>query len=86
MENRLLKCKLDSGMMAGELAATVTASNGEVSLFVAEDLASRDGTDGWIPVSLLDEDAKYGLVRLPQASIEGPQVVKVAKSQLKTAQ
>lgn len=79
-----LTCEVGGGMFPGEVSVTIDAADSKLSLFLPAENVQRDSQHGGlISVSLLDENAEFGLVSLPGASLEGAQVVKVSRQHLK---
>lgn len=82
----LLRCEVENGMLSNEFAVAVKTANGKVSLFAPAEMVVRTGATGKLKVELIDENAAFGLVRLPRTPMDGSQVVKVARAELeKTA-
>ncbi len=78
-----LRCEVQNGMLPNEYAVAIDTSGGKVSLFApAEMVKVGSGQSGQLAVELIDENASFGLVRLPRTPMDGPQVVKVARNSL----
>ena len=91
MENeRWLRCTVSPGQFPGEFAVSLQSADGHgYSLFAPEEDVDpsqipSEGiqVDGWIRVSIVDENGVLALVRLPRQAIENGAFVTVRKDQL----
>jgi hypothetical protein len=83
MEKQLwLHCKAEKGMFDSEVAVTVEAEGGPVSLFLPHESIQRRGSEALISVRLLDANEAFGLIELPRTPVTGSNVVKVRQRQL----
>ena len=86
MSKYWLQCDVDSGMLPDERAVAVTTADGKkVSLFAGDEKVKSNGGTNYIMVELVDQNAKFGLVRLPSMPMEGSAVVKVSNDLLSLA-
>jgi hypothetical protein len=82
MNGSWLRCEVETGMLPGEFAVAIQTSGGKVSLFAPSEKVKQSaaGTDGLLQVELIDENAEFGLVKLPRTPMDGSQVVRVARA------
>ena len=83
MKSLCLLFNMRQGIFGGELAVEVQTFDKAVSFFVAESRVQRHDTHSWVEVELLDRNDKHCLVKLPEAPINGSQVVKVSLNHLR---
>jgi hypothetical protein len=86
-KNAWLTCDLADGMFSNEVTVCIRTADGPVSLFAPREFV-RDAQHGGpsLAVTVIDEDARFGLVRLPATPVDGPPVVRVERTALLRAQ